>query len=163
MSGLGTGLGHSVQKLSYLPEAHTRLYVGSSGWGVWFCWRNYCDGICHLPCWHAVFGIGHRALQHNYLRAGYLAYGISIIFLLQILVNAGMNMGLMPTKGLTLPFISYGGTSLMMCAAMISLILKIDASTQELNPVKRRIKLLVNQAWKFERSPLPCIGFFYCL
>jgi cell division protein FtsW len=55
---------------------------------------------------------------------------------MQILVNAGMNMGLMPTKGLTLPFISYGGTSLMMCAAMISLILKIDASTQELNPVK---------------------------
>ncbi len=46
-----------------------------------------------------------------------------------------MNMGLMPTKGLTLPFISYGGTSLMMCAAMISLILKIDASTQEeVNP-----------------------------
>ena len=58
--------------------------------------------------------------------AGYLAYGISIIFLLaQILVNAGMNMGLMPTKGLTLPFISYGGTSLMMCAAMISLILRL--------------------------------------
>jgi cell division protein FtsW len=78
--------------------------------------------------------IGHRALKHHYLRAGYLAYGISIIFLLQILVNAGMNMGLMPTKGLTLPFISYGGTSLMMCAAMISLILKIDASTQEVNP-----------------------------
>ncbi|MCG2973861.1 FtsW/RodA/SpoVE family cell cycle protein, partial [Escherichia coli] len=58
--------------------------------------------------------IGHRALKHNFLRAGYLAYGISIIFLLQIIVNAGMNMGLMPTKGLTLPFISYGGTSLMM-------------------------------------------------
>ena len=83
--------------------------------------------------------IGHRALQHNYLRAGYLAYGISIIFLMQILVNAGMNMGLMPTKGLTLPFISYGGSSLMMCAAMISLILKIAATTQARNPVREEL------------------------
>mgnify|MGYP002663057289 CR=1 FL=1 len=80
--------------------------------------------------------IGHRALQHQYLRAGYLAYGISIIFLLQILVNAGMNMGLLPTKGLTLPFISYGGSSLIMCAVMISLILKIDATTQLKNPTR---------------------------
>ena len=63
-----------------------------------------------------------------------MAYGISIIFLLQILVNAGMNMGMLPTKGLTLPFISYGGSSLIMCAVMISLILKIDASTKHANP-----------------------------
>ena len=80
--------------------------------------------------------IGHRALKNNYLRAGYLAYGISIIFLLQILVNAGMNMGMLPTKGLTLPFISYGGSSLIMCAVMISLILKIDATTQKSNPAR---------------------------
>jgi cell division protein FtsW len=80
--------------------------------------------------------IGHRALKNQYLRAGYLAYGVSIIFLLQILVNAGMNMGMLPTKGLTLPFISYGGSSLIMCAVMISLILKIDASTQSTNPTK---------------------------
>ena len=80
--------------------------------------------------------IGHRALRHQYLRAGYLAYGISIIFLLQILVNAGMNMGMLPTKGLTLPFISYGGSSLIICAVMISLVLKIDATTKEVNPSK---------------------------
>ena len=80
--------------------------------------------------------IGHRALKNQYLRAGYLAYGISIIFLLQILVNAGMNMGMLPTKGLTLPFISYGGSSLIMCAVMISLILKIEATTCQTNPSK---------------------------
>uniref|UniRef100_UPI000A9EBF50 FtsW/RodA/SpoVE family cell cycle protein n=1 Tax=Acinetobacter baumannii TaxID=470 RepID=UPI000A9EBF50 len=78
--------------------------------------------------------IGHRALKHHYLCAGYLAYGISIIFLLQMLVNEGMNIGLMPTKGLNRPFNSYGGTSLIMSAAMNSLILKIDASTQEVKP-----------------------------
>ena len=132
---LGTGLGHSVQKLSYLPEAHTDFMLAVLGEEFGFVGVTIVMVLSFtmLAC---CMRIGHRALQHNYLRAGYLAYGISIIFLLQILVNAGMNMGLMPTKGLTLPFISYGGTSLMMCAAMVSLILKIDASTQELNPVK---------------------------
>ena len=131
----GTGLGHSVQKLSYLPEAHTDFMLAVLGeeFGFFGVSVVMILSFTMLAC---CIRIGHRALQHNYLRAGYLAYGISIIFLMQILVNAGMNMGLMPTKGLTLPFISYGGTSLMMCAAMISLILKIDASTQELNPVK---------------------------
>lgn len=132
---IGTGLGHSVQKLSYLPEAHTDFMLAVLGEEFGFVGVTLVMllSFTMLAC---CIRIGHRALQHNYLRAGYLAYGISIIFLMQILVNAGMNMGLMPTKGLTLPFISYGGTSLMMCAAMISLILKIDASTQELNPVK---------------------------
>lgn len=129
----GTGLGHSVQKLSYLPEAHTDFMLAVLGEELGFFGIFVVIGLSFtmLAC---CIKIGHRALQHQYLRAGYLAYGISIIFLLQILVNAGMNMGLMPTKGLTLPFISYGGTSLMMCAVMISLILKIDASTQVLNP-----------------------------
>ena len=132
---LGTGLGHSVQKLSYLPEAHTDFMLAVLGEEFGFVGVTVVM-ILSFSMLACCIRIGHRALQHNYLRAGYLAYGISIIFLLQILVNAGMNMGLMPTKGLTLPFISYGGTSLMMCAAMISLILKIDASTQERNPVK---------------------------
>ncbi|WP_336965817.1 putative lipid II flippase FtsW [Acinetobacter pittii] len=129
----GTGLGHSVQKLSYLPEAHTDFMLAVLGEEFGFVGISIVIGLSFLML-ACCIKIGHRALKHHYLRAGYLAYGISIIFLLQILVNAGMNMGLMPTKGLTLPFISYGGTSLMMCAAMISLILKIDASTQEVNP-----------------------------
>ncbi|WP_454667562.1 putative lipid II flippase FtsW [Acinetobacter calcoaceticus] len=129
----GTGLGHSVQKLSYLPEAHTDFMLAVLGEEFGFLGISIVIGLSFLML-ACCIKIGHRALKHHYLRAGYLAYGISIIFLLQILVNAGMNMGLMPTKGLTLPFISYGGTSLMMCAAMISLILKIDASTQEVNP-----------------------------
>ena len=132
---IGTGLGHSVQKLSYLPEAHTDFMLAVLGEEFGFVGVTLVM-ILSFTMLACCIRIGHRALQHNFLRAGYLAYGISIIFLLQILVNAGMNMGLLPTKGLTLPFISYGGSSLMMCAAMISLILKIDASTQELNPVK---------------------------
>ncbi|MDB0154358.1 cell division protein FtsW, partial [Acinetobacter baumannii] len=97
----GTGLGHSVQKLSYLPEAHTDFMLAVLGEEFGFFGISIVIGLSFLML-ACCIKIGHRALKHHYLRAGYLAYGISIIFLLQILVNAGMNMGLMPTKGLTL-------------------------------------------------------------
>ena len=131
----GVGLGHSIQKMAYLPEAHTDFMLAILGeeFGFFGISTVLLLSFTMLRC---CIKIGHRALQHQYLRAGYLAYGISIIFLLQILVNAGMNMGMLPTKGLTLPFISYGGSSLIMCAVMISLILKIDATTQKTNPSK---------------------------
>ena len=131
----GVGLGHSIQKMSYLPEAHTDFMLAILGeeFGFFGIATVLALSFTLLVC---CISIGHRALKNNYLRAGYLAYGISIIFLLQILVNAGMNMGMLPTKGLTLPFISYGGSSLIMCAVMISLILKIDATTQKSNPAR---------------------------
>lgn len=131
----GVGLGHSIQKMSYLPEAHTDFMLAILGeeFGFFGISTVLALSFTLLVC---CISIGHRALKNNYLRAGYLAYGISIIFLLQILVNAGINMGMLPTKGLTLPFISYGGSSLIMCAVMISLILKIDATTQKSNPAR---------------------------
>ena len=129
----GVGLGHSIQKMSYLPEAHTDFMLAVLGeeFGFFGIFVVLLLSFSMLVC---CIRIGHRALQNQYLRAGYLAYGISIIFLLQILVNAGMNMGMLPTKGLTLPFISYGGSSLIMCAVMVSLILKIESMTHEKNP-----------------------------
>jgi len=120
----GVGLGHSIQKMSYLPEAHTDFMLAILGEEFGFLGIStiLILSFTMLVC---CIRIGHRAL---------LAYGISIIFLLQILVNAGMNMGMLPTKGLTLPFISYGGSSLIICAVMISLILKIDSTTRQVNP-----------------------------
>ena len=131
----GEGLGHSIQKMSYLPEAHTdfMLAIFAEEFGFFGIVTVLTLSFIMVVC---CVRIGHRALKHQFLRAGYLAYGISIIFLLQIMVNAGMNMGMLPTKGLTLPFISYGGSSLIMCAVMIALILKIDSSTQIKNPSK---------------------------
>lgn len=129
----GTGLGYSIQKLSYLPEAHTDFMLAVLGEELGFVGVSFVL-LLSMSVIVSIICIGHRALRHNYLRAGYLAYGISMIFLSQVFVNAGMNMGLLPTKGLTMPFISYGGTSLMMCAVMISLVLKIDATTRKPNP-----------------------------
>ncbi len=129
----GVGLGHSIQKMSYLPEAHTDFMLAVLGEEFGFLGIFVVLSLSFAML-IACIKIGHRALKNQYLRAGYLAYGVSIIFLLQIMVNAGMNMGMLPTKGLTLPFISYGGSSLIMCAVMVSLILKIEASTHEINP-----------------------------
>lgn len=131
----GVGLGHSIQKMSYLPEAHTDFMLAILAEEFGFFGITAVMTLSFLMVISCI-KIGHRALRHHYLRAGYLAYGISIIFLLQIIVNAGMNMGMLPTKGLTLPFISYGGSSLIMCAVMISLMLKIDATTREKNTSK---------------------------
>ena len=129
----GVGLGQSMQKMSYLPEAHTdfMLAIFAEEFGFFGFALLMVLSFTMLVC---CIKIGHRALRNQYLRAGYLVYGFSIIFLLQILVNAGMNMGLLPTKGLTLPFISYGGSSLIMCAVMISLVLKVESQTQGINP-----------------------------
>ncbi len=128
----GVGLGHSIQKMSYLPEAHTDFMLAILGEEFGFLGIAMVLSLSFLMV-ACCMRIGYRALQNYHLREGYLAFGIATIFFLQILVNAGMNMGMLPTKGLTLPFISYGGSSLIVCAMMISLILKIEATTREKN------------------------------
>jgi cell division protein FtsW len=133
----GTGLGHSVQKLSYLPEAHTDFMLAVIGEELGFLGISALFSLLFIMVASAMW-IGHRALKHQHLRAGYLAYGISVIFLLQILVNGGMNMGMLPTKGLTLPFISYGGTSLMVSMLMVAVLLRIDRETQQPAPRSAR-------------------------
>jgi cell division protein FtsW len=121
----GTGLGHSVQKLAYLPEAHTDFMLAIVGEELGFVGIFLLFSLAFLMV-ASCMRIGFNALKNNHLRAGYLAYGISVIFVIQICVNGGMNMGLLPTKGLTLPFISYGGTALVMSLLMIGVILRIE-------------------------------------
>ncbi len=133
----GTGLGHSVQKLSYLPEAHTDFLLAIIGEELGFI-GIACLFTLLIVMVVSCMRIGHRALVNQYSSAGYLAYGIATIFLLQILVNGGMNMGLLPTKGLTLPFISYGGTSLIMSLMMVGVLLRIDQETQKPKPRSAR-------------------------
>lgn len=121
----GVGLGQSIQKLSYLPEAHTDFMLAILGEEFGFVGVFTVLSLSFMMVASSMY-IGYQCLKRHYLRAGYLAYGISMIFLIQIIVNAGMTLGILPTKGLTLPFISYGGSSLLACAVMVSLLLKID-------------------------------------
>ncbi|MFC0445852.1 cell division protein FtsW [Pseudidiomarina halophila] len=121
----GQGLGNSIQKLQYLPEAHTDFIMAVVGEELGFI------GIVAVLL--AVFGIviralliGRRGLQIDQRFGAFVAYGIGIWFAFQALVNIGAAAGMLPTKGLTLPLVSYGGTSLLISCVALGLLLRID-------------------------------------
>lgn len=114
----GVGLGDGVQKLFYLPEAHTDFLLAVLAEELGLIGVVAVLGLFAILAWRA-FAIGMAAEQARRPFVAYLAYGIGITLSLQVFVNAAVNMGLAPTKGLTLPLMSYGGSSMaIMCAAM---------------------------------------------
>lgn len=122
---LGVGLGDSIQKMFYLPEAHTDFLFAVLAEEMGFVGILMVLSLYGLLFWRGL-AIGYQAFQQNRMFAAYLSYGLSCWLLFQALVNMGVNSGLLPTKGLTLPFLSYGGASLVINCVVISLILRID-------------------------------------
>ncbi len=121
----GVGLGGSVEKLHYLPEAHTDFILAVIGEELGFV------GVCVvilLFYWivRRAFMIGRTALQLDRSFAGLCAKGIAIWIGWQAFINMGVNLGLLPTKGLTLPLVSYGGSAILMNAVAFAVLLKID-------------------------------------
>jgi cell division protein FtsW len=129
-SWLGAGLGASVQKLFYLPEAHNDFLfavlaeeLGLAGIAVvillfgGFLWRS--------------FAIARAAETAGQTFGAYAAYGVGVWIGLQAFVNMAVNMGLLPTKGLTLPFMSYGGSSMLVSCAAVGLLLRVHRETVE--------------------------------
>ncbi|MBE9567263.1 MAG: putative lipid II flippase FtsW [Proteobacteria bacterium] len=124
----GTGLGGSVQKLFYLPESHTDFLFAVLSEEFGFV------GISMVVLLYAVlffraFKIAAQAEQIGNYFAAYMAYGIGIWLSMQAIINMGVNVGLLPTKGLTLPLMSYGGSSLIVCCAAVGLLLRIHYET----------------------------------
>jgi cell division protein FtsW len=120
----GVGLGNSLQKLFYLPEAHTDFITAviAEEFGLL--------GLTLMLLAYAVLigrilWVGWHAEHRGELFAGYVCYGIAMIFSLQVFINVGVNAGLLPTKGLTLPLISYGGSSLVVNIVMVALVTRI--------------------------------------
>ncbi|MCU5786175.1 cell division protein FtsW [Alcanivorax marinus] len=128
---MGVGLGNSVQKLFYLPEAHTDFVfaVLAEEWGLLGVLAMLA-GFTVLG-WR-VFRIGHGLEERGFLYHAYLVYGCALVFCAQAFINVGVNMGVLPTKGLTLPFVSYGGSSLLISAAMVALVLRAGAEQSRL-------------------------------
>ncbi len=122
---VGLGLGNSVQKLFYLPEAHTDFIFSilSEELGL-------IGGLLTLLLFvvfiSRIFLIGRKCELVGHFFSAYLCYGLGVIFATQVLVNLGVNTGLLPTKGLTLPLISYGGSSLIASGIMLGLIFRAD-------------------------------------
>lgn len=114
----GVGLGSGVQKLFYLPEAHTDFLFSVIGEEMGLVGVLSVIILFAIIVWR-TFAIGIMAEQMEQKFAAFVAYGLGIWFAFQSFVNMGVNMGVLPTKGLTLPFMSYGGGSMIvMCVAM---------------------------------------------
>ena len=126
----GVGLGESVQKLFYLPEAHTDFLYAVLAEEFGLLGSVAIIALYLLLTWRAV-AIARRAAKRGQLFGAYLAYGIGIWIGLQAFINMGVNMGVLPTKGLTLPLMSYGGSSLILTCAAIGLLLRVDREARE--------------------------------
>ena len=121
----GLGLGESVQKLFYLPEAHNDFILAVIAEELGIVGVLLVLFLLLVVVYRALAS-GRRALNAGLPFAGYVCYGVGILLGVQVLFNAGVNTGLLPTKGLTLPFISYGGNSLLVCCAMLGLVARAD-------------------------------------
>ena len=120
----GVGFGESVQKLFYLPEAHTDFVFA-----IWAEETGLIGGLVALGLLGylvaCIWNIAWEAQKQGLMYASYVATGLAALLGLQIVINLGVNTGLLPTKGLTLPFFSYGGSSLMMCCAMVGIVMRV--------------------------------------
>ncbi|WP_367680228.1 cell division protein FtsW [Candidatus Fukatsuia anoeciicola] len=128
----GQGLGNSVQKMAYLPEAHTDFIFSILAEELGYSGVAFTLLMIFFIAFRAM-SIGYRALKLNQRFAGFLACSIGIWFSLQTLINVGAAVGMLPTKGLTLPLISYGGSSLLIMSTAIVLLLRIDFETRLAN------------------------------
>ena len=138
----GVGLGGSVQKLSYLPEAHTDFIMAVIAEELGFV------GVCLVVGLYALlvgraFWIGLQCVEMRRHFAGYCAFGIALWIALQSFVSIGVNLGLLPTKGLTLPLISSGGSSVLMTCAALGLLLRVS---YELDRAQRQVAKLRGDA-----------------
>ena len=85
-----------------------------------------------------ILQIGKNAEKNEKLFSAYLTYGIALVFSAQVFINVGVNTGLLPTKGLTLPFLSYGGSSLIVAFVMVGILARIDAESSKKHAVSSK-------------------------
>ena len=133
----GVGLGQSVQKMLYLPDAHTdfvfAIYAEEFGFiGVILLLLLYSFFVVR------IMHLGKKAISRQNWYAAYVLIGFGLILSGQAFTNLGVNAGLLPTKGLTLPFISYGGSSLLVCCAMLGMMLRLSHDLERTKNISGR-------------------------
>jgi cell division protein FtsW len=128
---LGVGLGGSVEKLMYLPEAHTDFLLAVIGEEFGLVGVVAVIGL-FLWLSRRIMVIGRQALALDRTFAGLVAQGVGIWIGFQSFINMGVNLGALPTKGLTLPLMSYGGSAILMNLIAIAIVLRIDAENKQM-------------------------------
>jgi cell division protein FtsW len=127
----GQGLGASVEKLHYLPEAHTDFLLAVIGEELGFVGVLT---VIVLFFWivRRCFEIGRQAIALDRHFAGLVAQGVGLWIGVQAFINMGVNLGLLPTKGLTLPFMSYGGSALLVNCVSLAIVLRVDWESRKM-------------------------------
>lgn len=120
----GVGLGNGIQKLFYLPEVHTDFLFAVLAEELGIAGQLFVLLLFGCLVARALY-IGRLAERAGEVFAGYLAYGLGLLLALQVVINIGVNIGVLPTKGLTLPLMSYGGSSIIFNCAIIAVLLRI--------------------------------------
>jgi cell division protein FtsW len=135
---VGVGLGQSVQKMLYLPEAHTdfvfAIFAEEFGFiGVVVLVFLYCFFIVR------IFSLSRLAISRQEWYPAFIFIGFGLLISIQSFINLGVNAGLLPTKGLTLPFVSYGGSSLLVSCAMVGMMLRLAHDLHAVDKDNRRV------------------------
>ncbi len=127
----GKGLGASVEKLHYLPEAHTDFLLAVIGEELGFVG---VATVILMFFWltRRIFVIGRQAIALDRVFAGLLCQGIGTWIGFQAFINMGVNLGVLPTKGLTLPLMSYGGSAILMNLIALAMVLRVDMESRAL-------------------------------
>ncbi|GJM06495.1 MAG: putative lipid II flippase FtsW [marine bacterium B5-7] len=126
----GVGLGESIQKLFYLPEAHTDFLFAVLAEELGFVGEMVVLGLFSFLVYR-ILRIGRRAHRINQVFAAFCCYGFALWIAFQVMINIGVCSGVLPTKGLTLPFMSYGGSSLMVMCVVIAIVLRVDSESRQ--------------------------------
>ncbi|MBB1485482.1 putative lipid II flippase FtsW [Oceanospirillum sp. D5] len=135
----GLGLGNSVQKLFYLPEAHTDFVFAILAEELGLIGALATLFIYGLLVFRMVH-IARKAGETGLLFHCYTCFGLALVISAQVFINIGVNTGLLPTKGLTLPFMSYGGSSLLVSCVMVAITLRVDQETRLTLKERERLK-----------------------
>ena len=137
---LGVGLGAGIQKQFYLPEAHTDFLLAVIGEELGLVGTLAVIGLFAFLVWRA-FQIGVEAERQGRCFAAFVAYGLGLGLGMQALINIAVNTGMLPTKGLTLPMMSYGGNSLIVGCMVVAMLLRIDYESRRAAPDIAREKV----------------------
>lgn len=131
---IGVGLGNSIQKLYYLPEAHTDFVFAVLAEELGLVGAVVVIALFALLVWRAM-AVGRRAELAGLPFAAYASYGFALMIGAQAFINIAVSSGMLPTKGLTLPLLSYGGSSLLANCVMVAILVRVDIETRR---VRRR-------------------------
>lgn len=133
----GVGYGESIQKLSHLPEAHTDFLLAITGEELGFFGVAFLLSLQMIVIW-VVMKVSYETLKRHQNRLSYFCFGVGVLFFGQVFVNAGMTIGLLPTKGLTMPFFSYGGSSMVVNLIIMGVLLRIMKDSPNILPSNAR-------------------------